>query len=276
MKIIEIEYEWALELSRRRGTYGIILHHAAAETCSAEDIHRWHLNNGWAGIGYHFVVRKDGKVYRGRPIDAVGAHTYGRNTDCIGICFEGNFENEEMPEVQKNAGIELVSWLLEIYPEITEITKHMDHNATACPGKNFPFEEIAAAEPKKEPEKEEKMKGALELYAEPLYISSTATQRAGMVTGTYYLWSNEVIRGRVKITNMPENIGKAGQVTGWISAEAAETGSTIHPVLWGDTLSAIAKKYGSTVEKIVNANKAKYPNITADYIVAGWTLVIPR
>ena len=26
----------------------IILHHANAEVCSAEDIHSWHLNNGWA------------------------------------------------------------------------------------------------------------------------------------------------------------------------------------------------------------------------------------
>ena len=276
MKIIEIEYKWAIALSRRKGTYGIVLHHAAAENCTAEDIHRWHLANGWAGIGYHFFVRKDGSVYRGRPIDTVGAHTYGRNTDCIGICFEGNFENETMPEAQKNAGIELVEWLLGLYPEITEVTKHMDHNATACPGKNFPFEEIATAEPAENQKPDEEIKGALELYAEPLYISSTATEKAGIVTGTYYLWSNEVIRGRVKITNMPGNIGKAGQVTGWISAAAAETGSTIYPVLWGDTLSAIANKYGSTVEKIVEANRAKYPNITPNYIVAGWTLVVPR
>lgn len=273
MKIIEVEYKWAYELSKRRGTNGIVLHHAAAANCSAEDIHRWHLANGWAGIGYHFLVRKDGKIYRGRPIDAVGAHTYGRNTDCIGICFEGNFENEQMADKQKQAGIELVSYLLTVYPSITEITKHMDHNATACPGKNFPFDEIRAA---KKEEAFENSGDALELYAEPLYVSSTAEQKAGTVTGKYYLWSDEVIRGRVKITNKPENIGKAGQVTGWIARPKAEANSVIYPVLWGDTLSAIAKKYGTTVDKIVSANKAKYPNITADYIVAGWTLVVPK
>lgn len=270
MIIIETEYKWALPLVKRNKTEGVVLHHAAAEACTADDIHSWHQNNGWAGIGYHFFVRKDGTVYRGRPIDTVGAHTYGENNETIGICFEGNFEKEEMSEKQIESGIELVSWLLELYPQMTKITKHMDHNATACPGKNFPFDRIKNAK------KPKKVKGMLELYAEPLYISSTAEKKAAVVTGTYYLWSDEVVRGRVKITNLPENIGKAGQVTGWISAAAVKTSSTIHPVLWGDTLGEIAKKYDTTVSKIVDANKAKYPNITADYIVAGWTLVIPK
>ena len=270
MTINETEYQWAQTLAKRSKTEGIVLHHAAAKSCTAEDVHRWHLANGWAGIGYHFFVRKDGSIYRGRPIDTVGAHTYGENDETVGICFEGNFEVEDMPEKQIDSGIALVSWLLEIYPQITRISKHMDHNATACPGRNFPFDRIKNAK------KSEHVKGTLELFAEPLYISSTAEKKSAVITGTYYLWDSEVVRGRVKITNMPENIGKAGQVTGWISAAAVKLSSTIHPVLWGDTLGEIAKKYGTTIESIVDANKAKYPNITADYIVAGWTLVIPK
>lgn len=50
-----------------------------------------------------------------------------------------------------------------------------------------------------------------------LYSSSTATRRASAVTGTYYLWSNEVSSGRMKITNSTGNVGKAGQVTGWVN-----------------------------------------------------------
>lgn len=273
MKIIENKYSWASALAKRKETNGIIMHHAAAEKCTADDIHRWHLNNGWAGIGYHFFVRKDGSVYRGRPIDTTGAHTYGKNSDSLGICFEGNFEKEEMPESQKNAGIELVSYLMELYPQITLISKHMDHNATACPGKNFPFEEIKSRENVPVKQKEN---GGIDLYAEPLYISSTAEKKSAVVTGTYYLWSDEEIRGRVKITNDPKNRGKKGEVTGWISAESAKMCSRNHFVVKGDTLFALAKKYGTTVEQIVSANIAKYPNITPDYIVAGWTLVMPR
>jgi len=47
-----------------------------------------------------------------------------------------------------------------------------------------------------------------------------------------------------------------------------------HKVVKGDTLSQIAKKYGTTVNAIVLANKSKYPKITANYIVVGWELVV--
>jgi len=89
MEIIETNLQFK-EMETRKSTQRIILHHAAAQNCSAEDIHRWHLNNGWSGAGYHFLVRKDGKVYRLRPEDKVGAHAYGSNNNSLGICFEGN------------------------------------------------------------------------------------------------------------------------------------------------------------------------------------------
>lgn len=79
MNIIEKTYKWASKLSKRKSTKRIILHHAEAVKCTADDIHKWHLNNGWAGIGYHFFVRKDGSIYRGRPEDTLGSHAKGAN-----------------------------------------------------------------------------------------------------------------------------------------------------------------------------------------------------
>ena len=78
MEIIETNLQFR-DMSTREATERIILHHADAKKCSAEDIHRWHLNNGWSGAGYHFLVRKDGKIYRLRPEDKVGAHAYSSN-----------------------------------------------------------------------------------------------------------------------------------------------------------------------------------------------------
>lgn len=74
MQINEVAYKWAGQLARRTATRRIILHHAAAVTCTPQQVHQWHLANGWTGIGYHFFVRKEGTVYRGRPEDTVGAH----------------------------------------------------------------------------------------------------------------------------------------------------------------------------------------------------------
>lgn len=119
----------------------ILLHHAAAVNCSAEDIHSWHLAKGWSGIGYNMFVRKDGTIYECRPIEYVPAHATNFNTCSIGICFEGNFEVETMPEAQRQAGKELVSYLKEKY-NISLVQKHKDVQATSCPGKNFPFDKI--------------------------------------------------------------------------------------------------------------------------------------
>ena len=142
MRINEVTYKWNGALSKRHTTTRIILHHAAASKCTAQQIHQWHLANGWVGIGYHFLVRKDGSVYRGRPEDTVGAHAGNNNYDSIGVCFEGSFDRERMNEVQRKAGAELVAYLKDKYG-IAKVQKHSDVNATGCPGAHFPFASIA-------------------------------------------------------------------------------------------------------------------------------------
>lgn len=141
-KILDARLKFNGTLQKRNKTDYIILHHSASTSASVETIHRYHQQGrGWIGIGYNFYVRKDGSIYRGRPEDVVGAHTTGYNDKSIGICAEGNFEKEIMPEAQKQALIELVRELKQKYPN-AQIKRHKDFAATACPGKNFPFEEI--------------------------------------------------------------------------------------------------------------------------------------
>ncbi len=124
-------------------TYGnkpnkLVLHHAEASKCTVQDIHSWHLNNGWAGIGYHYFVRKDGSIYKGRPDNVIGSHCQGSNTGSLGICFEGNYMKETMPTAQYNAGIDLIKYLRGEYGNLT-IYGHKDLLATECPGSKFPL-----------------------------------------------------------------------------------------------------------------------------------------
>lgn len=73
-------------------------------------------------------------------------------------------------------------------------------------------------------------------------------------------------------------------VYGWTNAadigeavtNSGIAGAKTHTVVKGDTLSALAKKYGTTVANILEANKSKYPKITSNYIVVGWSLNIPK
>lgn len=54
-----------------------------------KEINQWHLKNGWSGIGYHYVIRRNGEIERGRPEEIAGAHAYGVNSRSIGICWVG-------------------------------------------------------------------------------------------------------------------------------------------------------------------------------------------
>ena len=70
---------------------------------SAEDIHNWHLERGWDGIGYHWVITVDGKLQAGRPEYWKGSHASGHNDKSIGVCMIGTDEfSREQWEVLEN------------------------------------------------------------------------------------------------------------------------------------------------------------------------------
>ena len=210
MQIIETDLQFK-DMSTRKVTERIILHHAYAKKCSAEDIHRWHLNNGWSGAGYHFLVRKDGKIYRLRPEDKVGAHAYGSNYNSLGICFEGNFMEEDMPEAQKQSGKELVAYLKDKY-NIKVVQAHRDVCATSCPGDKFPFEEIANSEKKEEiiSKPQEEVKGKV---AE---VQKILNERYGLNIGVDNIYGNETKRALVKglQTELNKQYGRGLSVDG--------------------------------------------------------------
>lgn len=139
-------------LTRRTQTTGIILHHPLWYICSIEDIHRSHRGNGWSGVGYHYLVRKNGEVWEGRPHATIGAHAGPQNNShTIGICFEGNFHphsrikvDQSMSKAQFDAGQELIWQLFKMYPSIQWIKGHKEVGSTACPGQFFPLEALKA------------------------------------------------------------------------------------------------------------------------------------
>lgn len=93
---------------------------------------------------------------------------------------------------------------------------------------------------------------AIDLSNTPLYVASTAEDPVKNLTGRYYAWDGEAIAGRIRITNSPDLVGVAGQVTGWIDLPTTDTGKvdaplqilTIGPVSSGDAMQFwnLAKK----------------------------------
>lgn len=134
------------EYEERKSTEVIVIHHAGFpegdKDSSAEDIHKLHQEvNGWAGIGYHYVIRKDGTIEQGRRPLAVGAHAYQHNKNSVGICVAGNFNFAKIKSEQLDSLKLLTAWLCQRYKlnpmQKGVIVGHRDLNDTSCPGDNL-------------------------------------------------------------------------------------------------------------------------------------------
>lgn len=129
-------------LLERRSTQRIIIHHSASADVPAATIHAWHLKQGWSGIGYHFVIRRNGDIEEGRPLNTIGAHAGpAGNGDSIGICLTGNFTESIPSEQQLNSLRNLIQYLRERYRSNLPLFRHRDIVVTLCPGDLFPWPE---------------------------------------------------------------------------------------------------------------------------------------
>lgn len=129
-------------LAERSYTDMIVIHHTGSPDmdASAEQIHGWHLSNGWSGIGYHYVIRKDGTIERGRPEWAIGSHAYGENSHTIGIHLSGDFEQAYPTEDQVESCAKLIADICDRYGisiDRDHIVGHGELMATSCPGVNL-------------------------------------------------------------------------------------------------------------------------------------------
>lgn len=59
-----------------------------------ETIRGWHKQQGWRDVGYHYVVKLDGAVQKGRPDAEIGSHVAGHNATTIGICYVGGLAKD--------------------------------------------------------------------------------------------------------------------------------------------------------------------------------------
>ena len=119
----------------------IIVHCAATREgrdFTVEDITRWHKARGFATIGYHYVIYRDGSIHEGRPLEQIGAHCVGHNKHSIGICYiggcasDGKTPKDTRTSEQKEALLSLLRRLKARFPNAT-IHGHRDFAAKACP-----------------------------------------------------------------------------------------------------------------------------------------------
>jgi N-acetylmuramoyl-L-alanine amidase len=136
----------------RKSTNWIAIHCSAtrpSQDVGAADIRKWHKAQGWSDVGYHFVIRRNGKIEKGRAVDAVGAHVAGFNASSVGVCMVGGVSQKDFTKAENNFTKEqwaslkkLVADLSARYPK-AKVRGHRDFPKVnkACPS----FDAIAWA-----------------------------------------------------------------------------------------------------------------------------------
>lgn len=98
----------------------------------AEEIREWHVNErGFDDIGYHYVIRRDGRIDKGRDLDTPGAHAKGFNEDSVGICLVGGVDENgrsfsNFTRAQMDALVLLSKGLQHRYGQDVEFLGHRD------------------------------------------------------------------------------------------------------------------------------------------------------
>jgi N-acetyl-anhydromuramyl-L-alanine amidase AmpD len=121
----------------------IALHHSLTAWGNAFSFARYHVNqHNWPGIGYAYVILKDGTVQWCWNWNVISYHVGSSNRHALGICFVGDYRKETVPPAQLLAGIRLVMYLKSELPNRVKVKGHSEfpgYSWKECPGPNFPL-----------------------------------------------------------------------------------------------------------------------------------------
>ena len=118
----------------------IIVHCSATKEgrdFDVEDVRNWHVKgNKWKDVGYHYVIKLDGTIQKGRDVSVIGSHAYRNNKNSIGICYIGGLDSEgnakdTRTKKQKEALRSLYLELFNLYQ--CEIIGHNEVSKKSCP-----------------------------------------------------------------------------------------------------------------------------------------------
>ena len=105
---------------------------------TVDDIRRWHKEQGWSDIGYHYVIYRDGSIHEGRDVKYSGAHCTGHNANSIGVVYvggvgkDGKTAKDTRTKAQKRALLQVMRTLRAAYPS-ARIYGHRDFAKKDCP-----------------------------------------------------------------------------------------------------------------------------------------------
>ena len=104
-----------------------------------KDIDRWHRERGFLKVGYHFVIKRDGTLQKGRDLMEAGAHVKSYNHRSVGIAMVGGVAEHDVNVPQDNftepQWVTLKNLVLELKEQFPEavVKGHNEVSSKACP-----------------------------------------------------------------------------------------------------------------------------------------------
>jgi hypothetical protein len=132
----------------------IVIHHSLTPDgpkLSYDDIKRYHIeHNKWADIGYHIVIEDvEGTILTiiARPWSIAGAHAPGKNSNSLGICLVGDFDQSQPSPAMLQAAVRVVKWLRRFFDvPLAHVIGHREATAQrTCPGAHFDLDAFRAS-----------------------------------------------------------------------------------------------------------------------------------
>lgn len=111
-----------------------VIHHSATSSGDPWAYANYHIHeNGWPGIGYHYVIQQDGTVYQTQSLKTITYHASGVNGQSVGICLTGSYDSTTPPPAQHGALIGLLRQLRDVIGE-KRVYGHNQFSSKSCPG----------------------------------------------------------------------------------------------------------------------------------------------
>ena len=106
----------------------IAIHHSGTTVGDAKSFARYHVKNKqWPGIGYHFVIERDGTIKWTNSLETISYHVGNSNKRAVGICMTGNFKVQKPTKEQWNALYILINTLMNHLPNVKSVSSIRGH-----------------------------------------------------------------------------------------------------------------------------------------------------
>lgn len=97
-----------------------------------ETIREWHLKRGWLDVGYHFFIKKNGAIKKGRDLEIISSAQQNHNLGTISICLSGR-SKALFTQDQFNSLVEFCQQINSVYDGKVTFHGHCEVSDKTCP-----------------------------------------------------------------------------------------------------------------------------------------------